>query len=191
MTARPNDRLWLFGGVLVIVALVAAGFLLVIKPVYEDQRGDRASIRDAERQLIGLQKDLAGLKRKSSDLAAYNAQLATKRKALPVSYDVPNFVRQLQDSGTAVQTDVSGFTFGLPSQVTGAPSVIGIPITLTATGTPANLSRFFDRLQNVQSRAVLISSVGLSQGDSSGDMTANLTLTAYCSAGPKCKTPTK
>lgn len=191
MTARRNDRLWILGGTILIVALVVAGYLLAIKPVYDDTRNTRLSVRDAEVQLTDLRKTLADLRKKSDNAAGYAAELATKRLALPNSYDVPNFLRQLQDSGTAVHTDVSGISVGVPAAVTGSPSVVGVPITLTATGTPADLARFLTRLQNVQTRAVLISSVGLDQGDGTGAMTANLTLTAFCGAGPSCKAPTK
>lgn len=190
MAARRNDRLWLLGGVLAIVALVAAGYLLVIKPVYDDQSNTQSAVDDAEMQLITLRKTLADLKRKSNDLPTYSAKLAAERRALPETYDVPNFVRQLQASGTAVRTDVSGFTFGVPTAVVGLSSVVGIPITLTATGSAADLARFIDRLQNVQPRAVLISSVSLNQGDDPNKTTANLTLTAFCSS-LKCTTTTK
>ena len=48
------------------------------------------------------------------------------------------------------------------------------------------LGRFIDRLQNVQSRAVLITSVSLSAGTAAGDTSATFTLSAYCRKSVKC-----
>jgi len=105
---------------------------------------------------------------------------------MPDSYDVPNYLRALQTSGTAAKVVVSGISVGAPAKVIGSAEVITVPINLTATGAPADLGRFIDRLQNVQSRAVLITSVSLSAGTAAGETSAALSLSAYCRKSAKC-----
>ena len=191
MGARRTDRLWLLGGMLLIIMLVVASYLLAIRPVYDDDSFKQGQVADADIQLVGLKRKLADLKSKSNNMAAYTAELQAKRKALPQSYDVPDFLRQLQDSGNAVGVEVSGISVGSPVEVTGSAGVVAVPITLLATGSPTGLSRFLERLQNVQTRAVLIGSVNLEAGDDSGKTTANVMLTAFCGAGPTCTAAAK
>jgi Tfp pilus assembly protein PilO len=105
---------------------------------------------------------------------------------MPDSYDVPNYLRALQTSGTAVKVGVSDVSVGAPTKVIGANDFISVPINLTVTGTPADLGRFIDRLQNVQSRAVLITSVSLSAATAANSMSAALTLSAFCRKSAEC-----
>jgi Tfp pilus assembly protein PilO len=184
-----RDRLWLLGGVFVIIVIVAVTYLLAIKPIYDDRALKQDQVDDAEVSLINLKHDLASLQAESKKLTTYTAELKQRQKALPATYDVPNFMRQLQDSGNATSVVVSGVSVGAPDTVTDSTTVINVPITLTATGSPANLSKFLNRLQNVQTRAVLVISINLGQGDKNGNMAATMTLNAFCAQNTTtCKT---
>lgn len=184
-----RDRLWLLGGVFVIIVIVATTYLLAIKPVYDDRALKQDQVDDADITLVNLKHDLASLQAESKKLTTYTTELKERQKALPANYDVPNFMRQLQDSGNATSVAVSGVSVGAPDAVTGSTTVISVPITLTATGTPANLSKFLKRLQNVQTRAVLVISINLGQADKNGKIAATMTLNAFCALNTTtCKT---
>jgi type IV pilus assembly protein PilO len=181
MGARRSDRLWLAGGLLAIVAMVAASWFLVISPKFAEVDEVRAETDAAQLQLIKLNKEVAALAAQAKQEKNYKARLRASQAALPSSYHVPAFLRQLQDSGSAVNVQVSGFAVGSPAKSTAVPGAAELPITLNASGTATNLSLFFDRLQNVQSRAVLVSAIGLEAGDAdSGGLLASITLKAFC-----------
>jgi Tfp pilus assembly protein PilO len=186
MNIRRADRIWMLGGLFGIIVLVVAAYLLAIKPIYADKADKQGQADDQEMTLVTLKTQLAQLKAKAKDQATYTAQLNAKTAAMPDSYDIPNYLRALQTSGTAVTVGVSDISVGAPVKVIGSSEVISVPINLTATGTPVNLGRFIDRLQNVQSRAVLITSVSLSAGTSANSMSAALTVSAYCRKSTTC-----
>ena len=186
MNIRRADRLWMLGGLFGIIVLVVAAYLLAIKPIYTDKADKQSQADDQEMTLVTLKTQLNQLKAKAKDQATYTAQLNAKTAAMPDSYDIPNYLRALQTSGTAVKVGVSDVSVGAPTKVVGSTEVISVPINLTATGTPVNLGRFIDRLQNVQSRAVLITSVSLSAGAGANSMSAALTLSAFCRKSAEC-----
>ena len=185
MNIRRADRLWMLGGLFGIIVLVVAAYMLAIKPIYADKADKQGQADDQALALVTLKTQLAQLKAKAKDQATYTAQLNAKSAAMPDSYDVPNYLRALQTSGMAVNVSVSDVSVGAPTKVAGTTDVITVPINLTATGAPADLGRFINRLQNVQSRAVLITSVSLSAG-TAGDTSATFTLSAYCRKSAKC-----
>jgi Tfp pilus assembly protein PilO len=186
MNIRRADRLWMLGGLFGIIVLVVAAYVLAIKPIYADKSDKQGQADDQAMALVTLKTQLAQLKAKAKDQAAYTAQLNAKSAAMPDSYDVPNYLRALQTSGIAVNVSVSDVSVGAPAKVTGTPDVITVPINLTATGAPADLGRFINRLQNVQSRAVLITAVSLSAGATANGMAAALTVSAFCRKSAKC-----
>ena len=179
MGTRMAGRLWLLGGVLVIAVLVATTYLLAIKPVYDDQAAKEIQVGDMNIQLDKLKQELADLKAKTNHLAAYSAELAAKKKQLPDSYDIPNYLRQLQDSDGSVKVDNSAVGVTSPIKVTGSSSLVGVPVTLTATGKPADLVNWLDRLLHKQNRAALIGSASLEQNDPN-KWTSNVSVTLFC-----------
>jgi Tfp pilus assembly protein PilO len=189
MGIRRVDRLWMLGGLVAIVLIVVGAYLLAIKPINADRDDKQGQVEDQELALVTLKHQLADLKTKAKNLPTYTAQLNAKTAAMPASYDVPNYLRALQTSGSAVSVLVSGIGVGVPGRVTGSTEVVAVPITLTVTGSPANLSKFLYRLQNVQSRAVLIKAVNLSSAQDNTDMAATLTLAAFCRSSATCAAP--
>nr|WP_296070438.1 type 4a pilus biogenesis protein PilO [uncultured Actinoplanes sp.] len=178
---RRTDGMWLIGGFLAAVLLVAAGWFLLISPKFAQADDVRTEADGASLQLMKLNKEVATLAALEKKKSTYVAQLRAKQAALPTSYDVPAFVRQLQDSGTALNVDISGITVGSPAKSGTVSDVVELPITLAAQGTPANLSRFLTKLQTGQPRAVLISSVNLNiPSTDQASTTASIALSAFC-----------
>lgn len=180
MGARHGDRIWLVGGLLTIVALVAASWFLVISPKFAQADGVRADVDTANMQLVQLRRDLATLADQEKQRATFEANLRSRRTALPTSYNVPAFLRQVQDSGAAVNVEISGFSVATPARSKKIPSAVELPITLTAKGSAADISNFINRLQNVQTRAVLLTSVNLSEDADKGEVSTSVSVTAFC-----------
>lgn len=181
MTARGASRFWLLGGVVAIVALVTATYLLAIRPVYDDRALKESQAADRQQELVKLKHTLADLETKNAHYASYLAQLKAKQKQLPDNYDIANFLRQLQTSDTTVKVDNNSIAVSAPTVVEGSPNVVGTMITMNATGKIADLTRFVARLQNSQDRAVLPTTVGLTAGDTDEESTLSVNVVAFCS----------
>lgn len=153
-------RYWTLGGLLAAVLLMTAGWFLLIGP----QRGETDSLTEqaaaTQDRVTGLRRHLVELREQQANLGAYSAALARDQRALPASSGVPDFLRELQAAGDALGVKVSGVVVGAPTDVAGTTTkVYALPITVTADGGASRLDRFLDRLQRVQPRAVLITSV--------------------------------
>jgi Tfp pilus assembly protein PilO len=181
MGVRRTARLWLIGGLFATIVIVAATYLLAIKPVDAKKAEYEGQVEDSGITLISLKRDLAKLQAEYKNRSAYNAALATVKGHLPESYDIPNFVRALQASGIAVDVTVSGIGVGQPVKVTHSSSLVAVTITLTAAGTAVNIGKFLHRLEAIQSRAALINSISLSQG-TADSQSATVLLSVFCAA---------
>lgn len=198
---RNVARIWAICGAAVIVVLALAGWFLVIGPKFTEADGVRRQADDTRMQLVSLRRKIAGLDEQQAQLPAYRAALKANRAALPTDSGVPDFLRQLQSSGELTGVAVSGFSAATPVQAVGLADVWQIDMTLNAQGAPDGLSKFLDRLQTEQPRAVLVQSINLTEdvsessgsspaGGSSGGgrTTLNLSLTAFV-APPTGTTP--
>ncbi|GAA4598212.1 Tfp pilus assembly protein PilO [Actinoplanes octamycinicus] len=174
MSGLRSDRIWLFGGLALIVVLIVAGWFLMIKPKYAEASDMRGQVEDTTAQLAQLRKRLADLKVDNENLAEYQADKARFEAALPTEDGIPAFLRQLQSLGSNLEVDVSAYTASGRSKSDTVGTVEELPITLSATGKVERISTFVQQLQNTQPRAVLIQSAGLNYAD---DGTAELSLT--------------
>lgn len=184
---RNKARLWVIAGVAVAVLLGIGGWFLLIGPKYNDAAsvGNQA---DATRVQIGvLEAKLAGLRKKQAQLNKFKAKLKANRAALPTDSGVPDFLRQLQASGDLTDVTVTALTVAAPVQTVGVAGVWQLQMTLNAMGAPDDLSKFVDKVQEQQSRAVLIQSANLTEATapSAGtSSTASTTASPTPSASP-------
>ena len=179
-----TDRVWLLGGVVALILLVAGGWFLLISPKNAETDDVRSSAADASNQLVTLKRQVAALKAESKKVKSYTAQLETNQKALPTTSGVPDFLRELQDSGAAVNVNISSVSVGAPQLSKDVTTVYELPISLSAAGSVANMSAFLKRLQEVQPRAVLLRSVGLTESTTATTgttETASISLVAFVS----------
>jgi Tfp pilus assembly protein PilO len=160
MGARHADRIWMVGGVVAAALLLAMGWFLAISPKNAEAEDLGVQQEDTESRMVVLRKRLNDLEEQNTKVEQYRAAFKRNRAALPVDSGVPDFLRQLQDSGELVDVTVSGVTVNAPVQV-GSQSLYELPITVTADGTASDLGRFLDQLQQVQPRAVLVESANM------------------------------
>jgi type IV pilus assembly protein PilO len=178
MDARRTDRIWLISGIVTIVVLVTVAWLLAVSPKFAEADEVQAAADDTGMQLTRLRKEVSALKEQNEKKATYQAQLDTLVTHLPETWGMPVFLRSLQDSGAKAGVAVSDLSVGAAVTSTKVGTAIEMPLSLTATGTAPNLSKFIARLQETQSRAVLVDAVTVSGVGKA--VIANLTLTAFC-----------
>jgi Tfp pilus assembly protein PilO len=177
MGMRRTDQVWLAGGLVLILALIAGGWFLFISPKFGEADDVDAEAETTQIQLIKLNKEDAALDQEETKKATYVAQLKAKQIALPTRYDMPAFVRQLQDTGNTWDINITQLGVGSPVGSTAAPSAVELPITLAAEGDAADLSKFLTALQN-GSRAVFVKSVSITSNPDSTQ--ASIMLSAFC-----------
>ncbi|HET6479379.1 MAG TPA: type 4a pilus biogenesis protein PilO [Actinoplanes sp.] len=178
MDARRTDRIWLIGGIVAIVILITAAWLLAVSPKFAQADSVQVEADDAGMQLTRLKKEVATLKEQTEKKATYQVQLDALVTHLPETWGMPVFLRSLQDSGSTAGVTVTDLSVGGAVVSAKVPSAIEMPISLTASGTVPELSKFIARLQQTQSRAVVVNAVTVS-GEGT-EVSANLTLTAFC-----------
>lgn len=192
MGSRHTDRIWVVAGVALAAVLLAAGWFFAIGPKNAETDDLRGQTELTETRLTTLRHRLSELKEQKSQLPSFQAQLAKNKAALPTDSGVPDFLRQLQNSGDAVDVTVSGVSVNSPEQQPGS-AVYALPITVTADGNADNLGKFLNQLQAVQPRAVLIQSANMATvGDETqpDQMTVTLTLRAFVAPGAGKPAPT-
>ena len=173
-----TDRLWMIGGALGAVVLLGIGWFLFISPKKAQTSRLQNQLAATEVRQTVLQQRLGDLRRQNSRMPQYLAQLARDRQALPMTSNLSNFLRELQAAGDSTGVSVTGLLVGAPTQVTVAgKQVFSLQIGLTATGTAAHLNLFLDQLQQVQPRAVLISSANAVSVGQAGTLAGTVTLT--------------
>jgi Tfp pilus assembly protein PilO len=179
-----HNRLWLIGGALGAVALLAVGWFFLINPQHERASSLREKAAAEELKVVSLRHRLAELKQQKNNLSEYEGQLARDRQALPKTSGLSDFLRELQAAGDHTGVSVSGVIVGAPNEASaGSGVVFALPISLNVSGTVAQLSSFLDQLQRVQPRAVLIMTANAASADQggtlSGQVNLGLTLQAF------------
>ena len=187
MDARRTDRIWLIGGIVAIVVIVAAAYLLAISPKFAEADTVQTGADDTTIQLTKLKKDVAALKEQDAKKATYQAELDKLLTNLPETYGMPAYLRSLQNAGAAVDVEVTVLSAGSTVVSPTVPTTAELPMSLTASGTTANVSKFLVQLQNTQPRAVLLDAISLADENSdattssaASKVTATLTMTAFC-----------
>lgn len=174
-------RAWAVGGVLVGALLVAGGWFLLIGPRYDEAHGLADQAATADQRLISLRHRLVELRKQSGKLPEYRAQLARDRQALPTVPALTDFLRELEAAGTASGTSVTGVVVGAATAVPGQPAY-ALPVTIVASGTLTQLDGFLDQVQQVQPRAVLVTSVNAVPDGQSASLAGTTSLTVSLQA---------
>ncbi len=123
------ERVWLVGGAVATVVLIAVGYFLFIGPQRSETSDVRKQISDAQAQNSTLQARIDELRNQSKSIAKYRTDFETAQRALPSTSGLSDFVRSLQSLGAATSTSVSSLTVGQPTDVStvagAAPTAAG------------------------------------------------------------------
>jgi Tfp pilus assembly protein PilO len=176
-TGRP-DRLWLIGGAVGAVALLAVGWFLFVSPRNVQTRSLHDQTATAELQASTLRHRLADLVKQNGELPRYRAERQRDRQALPTDSGLADFLRQLEVAGDSRGVAVSGVLVGSPTPVVvPGGQAYALPITVTATGGFGKLNDFLDQLQLRQPRAVLVNTANAVATEQKGSLAGTVTVT--------------
>ncbi len=179
-----------------VVAVLAAGWFLLLSPKRAAIADLRSQQADVEQQQTQLRSQITMLKQQAADLPAQQRRLAAFRTKMPTAVELPSLVRGLtaiaQQSGATVTTIAPATpATPTPAATTGtatspvAPTAPGtasstyltVPVSLTVQGSYEKLERFLDVLEK-QRRSLLVSSVSVAPQASDAGASTTPTLQA-------------
>ena len=176
---RP-ERLWLLGGVVTAIVLLAAGFYLVVYPKYQEAQDLEVMGDDTTADVARLRSEISTLEAQNQRIKEFQAQAEQHLAALPKTDSVAELLREVQTAGELTGITVSGISVGTASEVeaSGPLNVHALPVSLTAAGPAAKINPFLDQLQKAQPRALLIGNMNMAA--TTGDRaTLTVTLQAF------------
>ena len=198
MNARAQDkRVWLAGGAVLAVLILAVGWLAVISPQLSSARTLRGQSDSARAQNAVLATKVAKLKRQNDNVGQLRTSLRNALAALPFDSGLPTFTRQLADQasesgvalssitvGTAAATvttataptttaagsgTTAGTTTAAPAPAAAAPAaMVSIPVTLLSTGSNKGQLAFLKAIQVGGPRRALVISTNVGTGSTAG-----------------------
>lgn len=187
-----KTRQWVLLTAVACLAVLAAGWFLVVKP----ERSHAASLRTDTQGVLAknnaLRTQVDQWRQQQRDLPAQQKKLAAYARQIPDNPALPALIRQLSSAAdgagvTLVSLAPTQPTAPVPTNpaaaitkaAPGAASYLQIPITVEVTGTYFNVEQFFAAVEQLN-RAVLVSgfNIGPLNGPTSGGTASTTTSTS-------------
>lgn len=169
--------------ILLVVAGVVAALVLVLTwfvgvgPQLSNLNDSAQQYQQTKQQNDAEQIKVARLKAQYATLDQLKTQLSDLQQGVPVTLDEPGLVRQLNSAAGASGASATGLTLD-DATLYAAPSwykapdtggrLAGVGLTVTATGTDAQLRQFVRQVQRMP-RYYTVSDVKYDAGDQSGE----------------------
>ena len=119
-----SNRLWAVGTAIVVVAVLALGYLLGISPRLAELARSEASLAAVTAQNAQEQAKLLSLQKEFENIDELQEQLDELQAAIPADVSLPDFIRQLNELAASTQVKIESITTGLPEAYV-APAVPG------------------------------------------------------------------
>lgn len=161
-----ETRKWTVGAAVVAVAILVAGWFLLISP-------KRAEVSDLEAQTAAqeatnsqTQTQLAVLKQQNKDLPEKQAELAALRTKIPLTSQLPTYIREMEDIGNKAGVDFVAMTPAAAVNLGSSAETVeqsltpgalaAINVEMIVTGGYFEITRFVNELEGA-SRYSLVS----------------------------------
>jgi Tfp pilus assembly protein PilO len=178
-------RKWSAGAAVLIIAIFAAGWFLLVAPKHHataDLRA-RAVAQDADNAL--LQQKLQVLQAQQQDLPQQQAKLATLSTQIPSNPALPSLIRDLTAAAAKVGVSIDSMAPSAPVAVVAAPvtavaapatptsgaaaassTLFQVPLTLQLTGSYFEVEQYLNKLEGMK-RSLMITGFTLAPGGAS------------------------
>jgi type IV pilus assembly protein PilO len=200
-----DTRKWSAIAAVLVVAIFAAGWFLLISPKRSDAAALRTTAASKASANAQLEDQIKMLQEQQKDLPQQQATLAGLRNRIPNNPALPSLVRDLTEAGRKAGISIDSMTPSVPvAAVAAAPvapvadsttdsgstgtktktkaapaapsqTLFQIPMTVNVTGSYFELEQFVSRLENVK-RSFLISGFTLSDGTGENAVEGDLTI---------------
>ena len=184
-----GTRIWALGTTVVIVVVLALGYLLGVSPMLTRLAAAEEELASAEATNQAQQATLQVMKAQYEDLPALQEELQALRVSIPGVVDSDFIYKLLADyqfgSATAVSSIITGEAqpYGVTPEgepttdgVNAVPNLYTVPVTITFTDTPGELALAFVAGLQRGPRLFLVTSFSGGEGENGGE---TITVTAY------------
>ncbi|MFP7762203.1 type 4a pilus biogenesis protein PilO [Marisediminicola sp. LYQ85] len=183
-----TERIWLIGASLLIVAIVALGWLLGISPQVTAADEARAEKEGVEQQNAAQEIALIQLRDQFENMDVLEDQLSELESQIPPRQDFDVFLDDIvglaSDAGVALTGFTASEALAYASEAEGdaapadptvaATGTFTIPITISLEGSPQQILDFTAAVQE-STRLTLVTNVTFSSGDgAAGTVTGHL-----------------
>jgi type IV pilus assembly protein PilO len=186
-----DTRKWSAAAVVLIVAIFAAGWFLLVSPKRSDASELKAQTATQESANVALQQKLEELKAQQADLPRQRARLAQIGVKIPGNPALPSLIRDLTAAGRKVGVTIDSMAPSAPVTVTAPAStgVVGaapaapksgataaaaptsvlyqVPLALKVTGSYFELEQFLNKLEGLK-RSMLVSGFSVTATGATG-----------------------
>jgi hypothetical protein len=197
-----DKRIWLAGGALAAVIIVAAGWFLFISPKLSSASSMRSQTSSTEFQNTVLQAKTNQLRNESKNIGDLKSQLQTALAGLPTDSGLPQFTTEVSSIAATNAVKVTSITVGgLTAAAPGgaapatpatgvatAGSVYALPVTILSTGPMPHQLAFITGIEN-GARRVLVNSTQVSVAAGAGSINSDVTVTVQLTLFSQPQTP--
>jgi Tfp pilus assembly protein PilO len=156
-----DNRLWQIGTALVVVVVIALGWVLGISPKFAEIADSDSKTKQVQAENAQHQVELAALKKQAENRGELEAELAALESSVPPTTNVQEFLLQLNQLASTNNTSISTITTGTPSTyapdaessvkpraVVDQANFVLVPFQIKFTGSYQNLLNFTAGVQS-------------------------------------------
>ena len=133
-------------GAALVVAIVAAGYFLLLNPNIDEMAQLDNKIEEASKKLDLYLTEGAKKEAITKEVAALSGTLVEKKRQLPLASEVPQLIHKIADIGEFLGLDIVAFKLE-PAKDNDFYKTI--PLSVTVAGNYYQTAGFFDALQNL------------------------------------------
>jgi Tfp pilus assembly protein PilO len=157
-------RKGIFGiGAAVCLAVLVAGWFLLVAPVRSDISKTKAATATQTTQNDGLNLTLATMRSIAKKLPQEQAELAALNQRVPNQVLLPSLLRSITDLATDTGVTLGSLIPTQPQPLAGAPGIAAVGISLSVSGGYAELEQFDSSLEALK-RTYLITGFTMATG---------------------------
>ena len=195
-------RQWVLVTALLCLAILALGFMFLVKPQHKKASDVKAQTADVQTQVTQLRSKLATLTQEKKDIVGEQAKLAQYVQQLPKDPQEPTLLRSVQQAATDAKVDLTTLNPSAPAAFTPTATTAGttaasatdtsglqvIKMQMAVSGSYFELENFLDSLEGLQ-RSMLVDTFTIAGGASSSsaspsaaEITANIQAEVFTSS---------
>src|SRR4051794_6360570 len=165
-----------------VVAVLAAGWFLLVSPQHSHAADIRTQVTSQEQATASVQSQVNQLEQQKNGLPAQQRKLAKMATQVPDSPALPTLIRQLSAAAhdanvqlvalsPSAPATVASSAVAAPTTAAGTPAapapLAQIPLNLQISGSYFNIESFFHAVEHLD-RAMLVTSFSLAPADTAG-----------------------
>lgn len=171
-----KSRLWTTGTALVVVAVLALGWFLLVSPKRSSAADLKSQATEAEAANMSTEASVRQLKLEQKQLPAQRAQIAAIKRQIPSAPLEPSLIRQVTRIASDADVDLASITPNPLAPVAGTEGVQFIGTSIVVGGDFSKLKAFLDGLEENE-RSFLVTGFNIAPSEGAEEIKGDLVMT--------------